>query len=533
MASPKATGSTARLFALLLAVVVLSLIGSLVAADRALARAERRAVELDVHGTAVLAERELRLRVNDLSGLFGPLLTPGRDTIELPAGFRGVWIVDLSAGLRATAAGSARLPDAVIRTALDAHDSAFYVRSLVADDTTDGMLLVSVPLSHRSRRLGVAIGAIAGRDFLHTLAAQGDEPRVAAIRSGARTIAVVGNETRSARLEAGSPLHVAGEPLTIVVAHDRVGQAQRYALWAVGVAALLVLVAGLTRERQLALRAAARTEELERLYEEVARSNRMKSEFLANISHELRTPLNAIVGFVEMLREGVYGEMTPRQALPVDRIAASATHLRVLVDRLLDIAKIAAGRVDVHVEPLVLRPFVLNVASEMESLISERGLALTIGVSPALPRIRTDQTHLRQILINLIGNAVKYTSTGGIQIRARLVGEANGSAPEDSSPVLDRAVPDAKRRWVAVHVSDTGIGIPAADQERIFDEFEQVNAGPRTDSVRRGTGLGLAISRRLAHLLGGDISVVSEVGRGSTFTVWLPADAVDAPTETA
>src|SRR5207253_4801377 len=120
-------------------------------------------------------------------------------------------------------------------------------------------------------------------------------------------------------------------------------------------------------------------EELENLYEEVARSNRMKSEFLANISHELRTPLNAIVGFVEMLREGVYGDMTPRQALPVDRIAASATHLRVLVDRLLDIAKIAACRVDIHVEPLVLRPFALNVASAMASLITERGLGLTIA----------------------------------------------------------------------------------------------------------------------------------------------------------
>src|SRR5204863_9164474 len=124
---------------------------------------------------------------------------------------------------------------------------------------------------------------------------------------------------------------------------------------------------------------------------------RMKSEFLANISHELRTPLNAIVGFVEMLREGVYGELTPRQALPVDRIAASATHLRLLVDPLLDIAKIAAGRVDMPVEPLILHPFVLNVASEMESLITERGLSLTIGIGSAVPRVRTDQTHLRQI----------------------------------------------------------------------------------------------------------------------------------------
>src|SRR5207253_10166750 len=132
------------------------------------------------------------------------------------------------------------------------------------------------------RRLGVAIGAIAGHDFLHALDAEGEEPRVAAIRSGARTIAMVGNETRSARLEAGAPLQVPGAPLTIIVAHDRVGQVQRYALWAVGVAALIALVVGLGRERQQTLRAATRTEELENLYEEVARPNRMKNELLAN-----------------------------------------------------------------------------------------------------------------------------------------------------------------------------------------------------------------------------------------------------------
>jgi signal transduction histidine kinase len=228
-----------------------------------------------------------------------------------------------------------------------------------------------------------------------------------------------------------------------------------------------------------------------------------------------------------MLREGVYGQLTPRQALPADRIASSATHLRHLVDRLLDIAKIAAGRVEIHAEPLILRPFVLNVASEMESLVSERGLALSIGVAPSIPRIRTDQTHLRQILINLIGNAVKYTPSGTIQVRARLVG--NGAAPP-SPEEADQHVgnpPDANRLWVALQVSDTGVGIAPADLERIFDEFEQVNAGARTDSARRGTGLGLAISRRLARLLGGELTVASEVGRGSVFTVWLPLEPAE------
>ena len=320
-------------------------------------------------------------------------------------------------------------------------------------------------------------------------------------------------------------MRLPGDHLAVEVAHAQSGRALRTTLWMLGVIALVALVGGLARERRQAVQLAARTAELERLYDEVARSNRMKSEFLANVSHELRTPLNAVVGFVEMLREGVYGELSPRQALPVDRIAASATHLRQLVDRLLDIAKIAAGRLEVNLELLVLRPFVLNVASEMESLVSERGLALSIGVGPSLPRIRTDQTHLRQILINLIGNAVKYTPSGGIQVRARLVG--NGVAPDASggNELNIGLPPDPQRQWVALQVSDTGVGIAAADSERIFDEFEQVNAGARTDSARRGTGLGLAISRRLARLLGGELSVASEVGRGSTFTVWLPLEA--------
>src|SRR5579884_2838150 len=198
-----------------------------------------------------------------------------------------------------------------------------------------------------------------------------------------------------------------------------------------GVVLLAVAVfaaAAVARERRRRVRASERSAELERLYHEVARANTAKSEFLANISHELRTPLNAIVGFVELLKDGVYGELSPRQVPPVDRIAASATHLRQLVDQVLDIAKIAAGRLEVHSETLVLRPFVLNIASELESLVNERGLALSIAIGASLPRVRTDPTHLRQILVNLIGNSVKYTPAGGIAVRARLVGAPQGGS---------------------------------------------------------------------------------------------------------
>jgi signal transduction histidine kinase len=278
----------------------------------------------------------------------------------------------------------------------------------------------------------------------------------------------------------------------------------------------------------------------------VKRANQAKSEFLANVSHELRTPLNAIVGFVELLRDGFYGDLSPRQVPPVDRIAASATHLRHLVDQVLDIAKIAAGRLEVHSETIVLRPFVLNVASELESLVSEKGLAFSITVGASLPRVRTDPTHLRQILINLIGNAVKYTPAGTVSVRARLVGAPPGTngrtsptsrmtTPGGEDPTTKKLLARAPRSgtWVALQVVDSGVGIAAADLERIFDEFEQVNAGPRGDSMQRGTGLGLAISRRLARLLGGEISVESEIGRGSTFTVWLPVNPADLTRERA
>jgi len=320
---------------------------------------------------------------------------------------------------------------------------------------------------------------------------------------------------------------------TLVVAHEMMFEPLRIALWVFSLLAVALLGYGLIRERRQTARVADRSAELERLYSEVARANTAKSEFLANISHELRTPLNAIVGFVELLKDGVYGDLTPRQVPPVDRIAASATHLRHLVDQVLDIAKIAAGRLEVHAETIVLRPFVLNVASELESLVNERGLSFSIAVGASLPRLRTDPTHLRQILVNLIGNAIKYTPTGGVAVRARLVGGVSRGArrvtPED--PVLASQSPDVRRVWIAIQVVDTGVGIAPADQSRIFEEFEQVNAGPRSESMQRGTGLGLAISRRLAQLLGGDIRVESQLGKGSTFTLWLPVNTADLAAE--
>jgi len=327
----------------------------------------------------------------------------------------------------------------------------------------------------------------------------------------------------------------------------------RAAMWTIGLTALGALVIGLAHERRLTRRVADRSAELERLSAELIRVNHAKSEFLANVSHELRTPLNAIVGFVDLLQDGVYGELAPRQSGPVQRIAASAGHLRTLVDQILDLAKIAAGRLEVHSEPVDLGPFVFDVATEVEPLVAERGLALTVALPNALPRPRTDPTHLRQILVNLLGNAVKFTPAGRIVVRAALVDReapdtADGTGGAEPAAATDRAAPAhaapsrrwlaahmpapseggamAGRYWVALQVADTGVGIARTDWERIFDEFEQV--GPRAgDSAQRGTGLGLAISRRLARLLGGDLTLDSAPGEGTTFILWLPVESAD------
>jgi signal transduction histidine kinase len=393
-------------------------------------------------------------------------------------------------------------------------------------------------------------GLIVDGDSLRALLAR-VEPgasRALLVLSGLDTVVRLGDLGRSSRADVTTAATAIvrlpdGGTWSVVATHTLTSRWIRWGLWSCGILGVLFLAIGLLREQQRALQVADRSVELERLYSDVKRANQAKSEFLANVSHELRTPLNAIVGFVELLRDGFYGDLSPRQIPPVDRIAASATHLRHLVDQVLDIAKIAAGRLEVHAETIVLRPFVLNVASELESLVSEKGLAFSITVGASLPRVRTDPTHLRQILINLIGNAVKYTPAGTVSVRARLLGgppttnarmtparSAIVGADDASARTLLARAPRSGT-WVVLQVVDSGVGIAPSDLERIFDEFEQVNAGPRGDSMQRGTGLGLAISRRLARLLGGDVSVESELGRGSTFTVWLPVNPADLTRE--
>jgi signal transduction histidine kinase len=550
--------------------VFLVLLGGLLLLDRALGRANRHQASLDARSAALIVEAYVASqyvlldRVTELATAH----TYSGDSLKLRAaeaqllretpGARRVWITDAE-GQRIVdvGAGSAGLVDSVDRARAGARTMINYVRS--DNRTTPGGVVAiirpeTIPAFHASTGLPAPqptagdshVGVLMDTDSLRALLTRtsSDSRATLVVLAGADTIASL-SAWPSGRALAGTSSRALvrlpnGGTWTIEATHAFATQSLRWSMWALGVAGVFFLALGLLREQQRALHVAARSVELERLYSDVKRANQAKSEFLANVSHELRTPLNAIVGFVELLRDGFYGDLTPRQVPPVDRIAASATHLRHLVDQVLDIAKIAAGRLEVHAETIVLRPFVLNVASELESLVSEKGLALSITVGASLPRVRTDPTHLRQILINLIGNAVKYTPTGSVSVRARLLGapeELGARTPTPRAGMDDPSAAALLARaprsgiWVALQVIDSGVGIAPSDLTRIFDEFEQVNAGPRSDSMQRGTGLGLAISRRLARLLGGDISVESVLGRGSTFTIWLPVSPTDLARE--
>jgi signal transduction histidine kinase len=553
--------------------VFLVLLGGLLVLDQALTAANREQAALDTQTAALLAESFIRTHdvllqrladlVADRSNARDSIRareTASRWLVSMPS-VRHAWLVDANGRrvLDIVPPTSAPILPGLIDS-LDRTRASTPLWITMHHDTPEGgknggviVMMRSFP-PPTSRDTFVQRGSASAmrggllielQSFRTYLAQTSPATRMTlAVTMGNDTIAnLIGRAARPGKSEPTSRGVIRlpnGGTWSVTATHALTTPIRRLVVWALGVGGILFLAFGLLREQRRALHVAARSAELERLYSDVKRANQAKSEFLANVSHELRTPLNAIVGFVELLRDGFYGDLTPRQVPPVDRIAASATHLRHLVDQVLDIAKIAAGRLEVHSETIVLRPFVLNVASELESLVSEKGLALSITVGASLPRVRTDPTHLRQILINLIGNAVKYTPAGSVSVRARLLGAPDEIGARTPTPRAGMDDPSAAALlakaprsgiWVALQVIDTGVGIAAGDLARIFDEFEQVNAGPRGDSMQRGTGLGLAISRRLARLLGGDISVESVLGRGSTFTVWLPVSPADLARE--
>jgi signal transduction histidine kinase len=536
--------------------VFLVVLAALLLLDRAQSSTTRGQARADAASAALLAESFVSAHAVLLDRIAGiadrelagdsAMVRAAIDSLIAPSpAVRSAWLTDTAGRTWLRVGAIAPAPDAVNRVQ---HRRVAVGTTSVAVTRTAGNgrgILLTRELRGAAGTPTGSAAIVVDLDSLRSLLArvQPTTRHSLLVLSGRDTLIRLG-----ASVEGLTPAPAGGSPIVplpdggtwrITTSHTATSPALRWGLWAFGGLGVLLLAIGLFREQRRALQVAGRSMELERLYSDVKRANQAKSEFLANVSHELRTPLNAIVGFVELLRDGFYGDLSPRQIPPVDRIAASATHLRHLVDQVLDIAKIAAGRLEVHPETIVLRPFVLNVASELESLVSEKGLAFSITVGASLPRVRTDPTHLRQILINLIGNAVKYTPAGTVSVRARLLGgppDSNMHMTPTRSSII--GADDASGRnllaraprsgtWVVLQVVDSGVGIAPADLERIFDEFEQVNAGPRGDSMQRGTGLGLAISRRLARLIGGDVSVESEPGRGSTFTVWLPVNPAD------
>jgi PAS domain S-box-containing protein len=231
--------------------------------------------------------------------------------------------------------------------------------------------------------------------------------------------------------------------------------------------------------------------------QELARANRLKSEFLASMSHELRTPLNAVLGHTSLLLDRLFGEITVQQVDSLERIRAAGQHLQALIDDILDLAKIEAGKMPLHLEDIPLSDVVTEVAQQVEPMARKKTLDATYRVAESCAVVHTDRTKLKQILLNLLSNAIKFTPAGWVRLSAERVDER-----------------------VRIEVSDSGIGIRREHLDAIWEDFRQIDQS-RTREFG-GTGLGLSITRKLLDRLGGSVEVASNFGEGATFTVWLP-----------
>jgi signal transduction histidine kinase/DNA-binding response OmpR family regulator len=246
-------------------------------------------------------------------------------------------------------------------------------------------------------------------------------------------------------------------------------------------------------------------EELGRLYHQLEAANRHKSEFLASMSHELRTPLNAVIGFSEVLLERLFGDLTAKQEEYLRDILDSGRHLLSLINDILDLSKVEAGKMELELGSFSLREALENGLTMVRERANRHGIALSLDVDPAIDVIEADERKVKQVVFNLLSNAVKFTPDGGqVGIRA--------------------ALSDGEGR---ITVWDTGIGIAPEDQEQLFQEFQQV--GGMSGEKREGTGLGLALAKKFVELHGGRILVESEVGHGSRFTFTLPIRLAPQP----
>jgi signal transduction histidine kinase len=246
----------------------------------------------------------------------------------------------------------------------------------------------------------------------------------------------------------------------------------------------------------LARRVNMMSDELQRVYRELEMASRHKSDFLATMSHELRTPLNAIIGFSEVLHEQMFGELNERQLAYVDDVLEAGRHLLSLINDVLDLAKIEAGKLELTLSEVGIRDVLRTAVSMHAERANRGGIELSLNTDPQEITLQADERRVRQIVFNLVSNAVKFTPKDGrVDVSARL---------DDGH--------------VEIAVADTGPGIAAKDLEKIFEEFEQASSGKQVE----GTGLGLPLSRRLVELHGGRLWAESEPGRGSTFRFTLP-----------
>jgi PAS domain S-box-containing protein len=294
---------------------------------------------------------------------------------------------------------------------------------------------------------------------------------------------------------AGKIIDRRGEPLAIVsVLHDLTEQAENERLYKE--------LKNFSSELEARVRAATadlgeQNVRLQWQSRELEKANRLKSEFLASMSHELRTPINALIGYTALMLDRIYGDLNERQEEGLVRIRAAAQHLLALINDILDLAKIEAGRMPLHLEDTVLQEVMRETAVQIDPLVKKKGLAFR-WVGPEEPlHMTTDRTKVKQIILNLLSNAVKFTHSGSITLSAQREGEL-----------------------VRLDVVDTGIGIRKEDLAPIWDDFRQVDQS-RTREFG-GTGLGLSITRKLSGALGGRVTLASEYGRGSTFSVFLP-----------
>jgi signal transduction histidine kinase len=240
-------------------------------------------------------------------------------------------------------------------------------------------------------------------------------------------------------------------------------------------------------------------DELGRLYRQLEAASRHKSEFLANMSHELRTPLNAIIGFSEVLNERMFGDLNAKQAEYIQDILASGRHLLSLINDILDLSKVEAGRMELELGSFDLPATLENALTLVKERAARHAIDIHLTVGAGLGAVVADERKIKQVLLNLLSNAVKFTPDGGRIAVSAALGDG----------------------MVEIAVSDTGIGVAPGDQSTIFEEFRQ--AGSDHGRKQEGTGLGLALTKKLVELHGGQIWVKSQVGQGSTFTFTLPA----------